>query len=62
MDPTTLTALIQSIVQIVTIVGSIWALFNKKTKELEDNFELRLNKLDYRLTSMKNKDIHDGRP
>lgn len=46
MDTATLTAIIQGIVQIITIIGSIWAIFNKKTNDIQDSVNGRISSLE----------------
>lgn len=61
MDTSVITAIVQGIVQIATIIGTIWALFNKKTSEIEQKLELRMNKLDHKMTMMKNQDQYTNK-
>jgi hypothetical protein len=49
MDTSILTAIIQAVIQIATILGGIWALFNTKANEIERKFESRLNNIEYAL-------------
>lgn len=43
---------IQSVVQIFTIIGGIWAIFSKKTSDMEKKFEAKFNNLEYQVKSM----------
>ena len=50
MDTTIITAIIQGVIQIATIIGAIWGIFNKQQRDLEikltkkmDRFETKLN-------------------
>lgn len=49
MEPTTLTAIIQGIVQIVTIVGTIWGLFKKQNKELDVKLNKQMDRLETKI-------------
>jgi len=58
MDTVTLTAIIQGIIQIITIVGSIWAIFNKKTAQLEQNIESRIHLMEHKVSTQINAKRH----
>lgn len=45
MDTSTLTVVIQAVIQIVTILGGVWAMFNKKNAELESSLNQRIASL-----------------
>ena len=46
MDTTVITAIVQGIVQVVTIIGTIWGLFNKQQKELDTKINKRMDRLE----------------
>jgi hypothetical protein len=46
MDTTVLTAIIQGVVQIVTIIGTIWGLFNKQQKDLDAKISKKMDRLE----------------
>ncbi len=46
METAVITAIVQGIVQVVTIIGSIWGLFNKQQKELDTKLNRRMDRLE----------------
>jgi hypothetical protein len=46
MDTTIITAIVQGIVQVVTIIGTIWGLFNKQQKDLDAKISKRMDRLE----------------
>ena len=46
MDTAIITAVVQGIVQVVTIIGTIWGLFNKQQKELDTKMNKRMDRLE----------------
>lgn len=46
MDTTIITAIVQGIVQVVTIIGTIWGLFNKQQKDLDTKMSKRMDRLE----------------
>lgn len=49
METAVITAIVQGIVQVVTIIGSIWGLFNKQQKELDTKLNKRMDRLETKL-------------
>ena len=45
MDTSTLTVVIQAFIQIVTILGGVWAMFNKKNADLEASLNQKISNL-----------------
>jgi hypothetical protein len=46
MDTAILTAIVQGIVQVVTIIGTIWGLFKKQQKDLDTKINKRMDRLE----------------
>lgn len=53
MDQTILAAILQGIVQIVTIIGTIWAMFNRQTQYLESRLDARIDKIESKFGTKK---------
>jgi hypothetical protein len=46
MDTNVVTAVVQGLIQIVTIIGTIWGLFNKQQKDLDTKITRRMDRLE----------------
>ena len=49
MDTATITAIVQAIVTIVTTLSGVWAIFNKKTQEMQQNFKSDMDALQFQI-------------
>lgn len=49
MEPSTLTAIVQAIVTIITTLSGVWAIFNKKNADLEAKLNQKISSLETEL-------------
>lgn len=62
MEPSTLTAIIQAIVTIITTLSGVWAIFNKKNAELETKLNTKIASLETELRYQRqNRSDYDKR-